>query len=715
MQEESTVTDQNAESTKEKNNIEPVSLEKLITQNTRTFTVVGICNRLSFELEQYNAAGYTVITTFNQDNINNTDQFNAYIKTKKPKGIYKIIERYANNQNENSGYSLNYELLRTLGASDEDSFNKVFYSLGSILIALIMVGSISLIYNSFAISVSERKKQFGLLSSTGATARQRKNSVLFEAFVIASIGIPIGILSGIAGIGTTLYLLKDIMTSFINSEVPLELTLSVSVSAVVIAVIVALATILLSAYIPAKRSKKISPMDAIRQSSDIKLTAKQVKTSKLSRKLFGLEGDLALKNLKRNRRRYRSTVISLFISVVLFISASSFAMYLKNGVTNVYENTEYDLSVYADLNNYDENALKNIYHQILDLNGITQGSFVMNTNGTVKLKKEQVKDEYFKQITEQAAAGSDDTVNVGMIIYSIDHDNFKAYIQNLGLDENEIGPEQAAGIIIDRQHYYNPKEERYSNTSILKNESLQSLDLTWQTEDGTEKEMKITATAYADTAPFGIADFAYGNYMMLIIDEEQRANGFATLSDGWNSSDMYFSAKDPMKSEKDIQSILLQAGMPISNLYNEAEALQDNRNIITIISVFAYGFITLISLITIANVFNTISTNVNLRRREFAMLKSVGMTNRGFNKMLNYECIFYGLKALLYGLPVSIGVTYLIYLSVENGVDLAFYVPIQSILISIFSVFLVVFISMMYSMRKIRRENVLDALKNENL
>lgn len=97
------------------------------------------------------------------------------------------------------------------------------------------------------------------------------------------------------------------------------------------------------------------------------------------------------------------------------------------------------------------------------------------------------------------------------------------------------------------------------------------------------------------------------------------------------------------------------------------------------------------------------------------MLKSVGMTNSSFNKMLNYECVFYGLKALLYGIPASIGVTYLIYKGVENGVDMGFYLPTGSVLISIFSVFIVVFISMMYSMSKIRKENILDGIRNENL
>lgn len=178
---------------------------------------------------------------------------------------------------------------------------------------------------------------------------------------------------------------------------------------------------------------------------------------------------------------------------------------------------------------------------------------------------------------------------------------------------------------------------------------------------------------------------------------------------------MYFKTENPSFIINDIEKILTESGLSTSSIFNIAEQVEDNRNIIAILNVFAYGFIVLMSLITIANVFNTISININLRRREFAMLKSVGITNHGFNKMLNYECIFYGLKALLYGIPGSVLVTYFIYLSIMQGLDTKFYLPINSILISILSVFLVVFISMMYSMRKIRKENILDTLKNENL
>ncbi len=609
-----------------------------------------------------------------------------------------------------------------MGISKDKSFMATLYSLAGILIALIMMGSISLIYNSFAISVSERVKLFGMLSSVGATARQRKNSVYFESLVIAGIGIPIGVVSGIAGIGVTLYLLREQLESILSTDYSLRLSLSVSIISVIIAIALALITIFISASIPAKRCRKISAMDAIRQSKDLKLSAKKVKTSKLTRKLFGMEGDIALKNFKRNRRRYRSTVISLFLSVVLFVSASAFAMYLRDGVENVYENEKYDLAYSTfqdDVTGKQESKLgSDVFQDIMALDGITQGSVIKTISGTTDLPKEFINEVQYKDLVENGIINEQDEAQVSVIIYSVDHDTFTAYLHELGLDEKQFSdPENPTGIIIDQQHYYSHTYKKYRNLKLLKDESLPSFllenyDLK-SMEEIAKLEMKVGA--FADQAPFGVPDYTYSNSFLFIMDDSVRETGYAAMKDKWYVEQMCFAANDPFKVIEDVKEILIANGMPLNGLFNVAEALQSNRNIITIISVFSYGFIILISLITIANVFNTISTNVNLRRREFAMLKSVGITNHSFNKMLNFECIFYGLKALLYGLPVSIGVTFLIYNSMENGVEMGFYLPTQSILISIFSVFLVVFVSMMYSMKKIRHENILDALKNENL
>ncbi|NLX70189.1 MAG: FtsX-like permease family protein, partial [Clostridiales bacterium] len=294
--------------------------EKLVTTGTRKYKVVGICERPSMAIEGFSAPGYTLITVFDDNDLSIKEAVDVYIKLNNPRKAYDAYDILGMDELRYEDYKFNKELLRFMGISQNTSYLTVLYSLGAILIALIMAGSVSFIYNSFSISISQRTKYFGLLSSMGATSQQIRRSVFFEAFVLAAIGIPVGVLSGIAGIGITLHLLRDLFASIITLGAHISMTLSVSTLSVIAAVALAIVTIIISAYIPAWRSSKISPIDAIRQTIDIKLTTRQVRTWKLVRKLFGMEGDLALKNLKRSRKRYRSTVISLFMSIVLFVS-----------------------------------------------------------------------------------------------------------------------------------------------------------------------------------------------------------------------------------------------------------------------------------------------------------------------------------------------------------------------------------------------------------
>ena len=178
---------------------------------------------------------------------------------------------------------------------------------------------------------------------------------------------------------------------------------------------------------------------------------------------------------------------------------------------------------------------------------------------------------------------------------------------------------------------------------------------------------------------------------------------------------LYFKADNHRAVYNKMYSILEEKELPTSRLYDAAENGESMKALMSVVNIFSYGFIILISLIALANVFNTISTNIALRRREFAMLKSMGMTQRGFNKMMNYECLLYGIKGLMYGIPVSFGVTYLIYRSISEGWETKYFVPWYSIVIAVGSVFAVVFATMLYSMRKIKKDNPIDALRNENL
>ena len=220
---------------------------------------------------------------------------------------------------------------------------------------------------------------------------------------------------------------------------------------------------------------------------------------------------------------------------------------------------------------------------------------------------------------------------------------------------------------------------------------------------------KIDIGAKISAAPLGVEDSSNMEliYPMSALSQEY---DYAT-------GNVYMKAKNSETLISNVKEIAKDYGLRYDDscFYNVSEQQQTERNFVVIVNVFSYGFIVLISLISVANVFNTISTNVSLRRRDFAMLRSVGMTSKGMNRMMNYECILYGTKALIFGLPVALAVTFLIYSVILDLVVTSFTLPWIQILIAVISVFIVVGASMLYTMRKIKKDNLIDTLKNENI
>ena len=313
--------------------VEPAGRDTLALGAEKTYKVVGICERPAFE--EATAPGYTVITRW--DGTDTGDNLSVFVTLKQP----RQVRSYAEGVPGSYARVFNDDVLRFMGLSDDAIFNGLLYSVVGILVALIMAGSIFLIYNSFTISLNDRVRQFGILLSVGATRKQLQNSVLFEGLCIGALGIPIGILVGIPGIKLVLSLVSANFGNIMYDTVPL--TLKVSVPVLAAAAAVSMATILISAYIPARKAAGAPVMECIRQTGEVRLSAGMVKTSKLAARILGLEGTLALKNFKRNRRRYRSIVLSLTLSVVLLVTASTFSSHLKRAAEGAVVDSDYDI------------------------------------------------------------------------------------------------------------------------------------------------------------------------------------------------------------------------------------------------------------------------------------------------------------------------------------------------------------------------------------
>ena len=673
--------------------------------DSKSFTVVGFFERPRFE--GFSAPGYTVITKLDKSALKDGDLIDIYLKLNNHGKTYDYASYLA--EHDNIGCCTNDDLLRAYGTSNDNAYNQVFYGLGSILVVLIIIGSVLLINNSFSISVSERTKQFGILSSIGATRKQILKSVLSEGAFIGIIGIPAGIIAGIAGIGVTLFFVDDLFDSVLGQSV--KLTLSVSFPAVAAAAALGALTILISAYIPAKRGARRSAIDSIRQVDDVKIKAKKIKTSRLTEKLFGIEGTLALKNFKRNKKRYRSTVVSLFVSIVLFVSASTFGAALQKGTSSVINDMDFDFSY----NVSNEKNPNEVYSKLKNAAAVTDSARYVSNYLTLNASKNQLSARYADFLDKNHGMGENGEYQLNTALHFIDDTTYSEYLKKLKLNHDEYYDKNNPKVIaINSFGAQDHETNRYLVMDVFNDELPKTLEADyWQESKNDYIKKSVSIGTFAKEAPklvggsirYSFTMFAPESFAPIILDENA----------AWNGTILVFKSSDTQKTAASMNAVLTESGYAVSNLLNVSEIQSRERNIILVINVFSYGFIILISLITMANVFNTISTNISLRRRELAMLRSIGITNRGFNKMMNFECAFYGIKGILYGLPVALFISWFIYTRVNQGVDVPFTPPLLSMAISALSVFLIVFVTMIYSVRKIKKENTIDALKNDNL
>ncbi len=687
--------------------------ETLQFREERTFTVVGFCEQWHFEGGAN--PGYTAFTCASPAALPGTAT-DCYFKLHDAGGTQAFLEEL-----DVSGVSMNRDVLMFMGISGYASFVAVLGGLAAILIALIMFGSVSLIYNAFSISVSERTKQFGLLISVGATKKQIRSSVIYEALLLSAIGIPLGALSGMLGIGITLRLLSG--TAFLEG-----MRLHASVPAIVAACVIALITVLISARIPARRAMRVSAIEAIRQSADVQVKTGREPSYKLTYRLFGLPGVLAMKHFHRNRRRYRATIVSLFMSIVLFISASSFSRYLTDSVTSVFNTSDIDLSVSYRQGAADDPSPETVYQTLTADAGVTAITGVYAQEyATLSVPEASVNTD----LLEHAIEVSGSVCKLNALLMVIDDASFIRCLETQGLDQAMFFEKGAPRALIGSEFYmidYNQKKLVHTGTfrslpeqmgcslfdnaaydaALAESAEPESVDFAAYTY-----ELALLPGAMAGELPFGLNGRESSLQSVLLVYPAGNApEGLRTAEQRIN---YLIQAPDHAAVAERLNASLRELGIRNPYVYDSAQGMENDRSLILVMNVFAYGFITLISLIAVANVFNTISTNIRLRRREFAMLKSVGMTNAGFRSMMNLECLLYGGKALLFGLPVSLFMTWLIHQSIRNGFVSAFYVPVVPVVIAVCSVFLVVFVTMLYAMRKIERDNPIDALKNENL
>lgn len=685
-------------------NSEFVDGEDLTNEGTYTYKIVGIVDRSNFE--SYSASGYTAFTVdVNSDKGN----VNLYVMFNKNKNIIKQSEELAKELNYNGDINYNSTLLALYG---ESTYGNVMSSMGGmmiIMLSLVSIGCIIVIYNSFAISVMERKKEFGLLSSIGATKRQLSHTVFFEAVVVGVIGIILGILGAYIGIGCVILIINNLISDMLEYK----LHLVTNPLFIIIPVIFMIIVIGVSAFIPSRRASKVSPIEAIRQNDDIKINKKKIKTSKFVNKLFGIEGEIALKNIKRNKKKYRVTIVSLFISIVLFISFSSYMNYTLNTASSVMGEVPYDyqISYFGDDPNNDKEALDKI-NEIVKSSDVKEYVSYSVSNLSIignYTYSDEYLDFYKSAYGENGIKALNNLKYQYISIYILDDNSYNKYKKLIGLDKDSV-------ILLNKfkgVSYGNNKRVNY-NIPVINNGNINIKICNFDNDedvDTTKYCNKNIDNIFVTNKSFDlIEEFSYMGDFKLIVnkklydsisDSSTHYTQFNIISDNTNNID---------KLTKDLDKY------SNVNYTNIKEAMRQANNLILVVKILMYGFISLVTLIGVTSVFNTISTSMALRKREFAVLRSIGLTNRGFNKILFFESLFFGMKSLIFAIPVSIGITVLIHYALADMVSIStIIIPWKYIIISIVSVFVIVLLTMMYSTSKIKKHNIIEQIREENI
>ena len=659
--------------------------EHIENTTKKTYKIVGIMQRLS--REDFSSPGYIVIT--HMDKI--PEKIDISVLYKNPKEYEEIAKDICKtfgimSLNE---IDINTELLRFEGVMSE-SMMTVLYTIAGVIIAIIVVSSVFVIRNSFSISVAEKNRQYGMLASIGATSKQIKRNVIFEGMIIGLIAIPLGVILGIVAIMILLQVVNYLLVDMLNN---LSFIYSINPLAIVVSIVISLITIYLSCLIPAIRASKISPIESIRGNKDIKTKAKKLRTSRLTKKIFGIGGVIASKNLKRSKKKYRTTVISLVVSIFIFISLSSI-LNLGTKVTGLY---------YKDFkfNMYVSYGTEEIYEELVKQDNVDNYSYYYQTS--LDFEGMKYASEFGK---DQLNAYGDNMIS--LVAYNNEY--FKNYIKELGLNPEDY---KTVALLQDDEIRYNDDGSKTIDRlyKIKPNDKIEvgRVDKTYN--------ITISKCTADDSKPMG-QEVTYYHDGVIIVSEDfvKEVFGEDVENSSYMLSNLLINSKHPQELENTLNDLIKvntkYTGLEVTN-YDTY--IDQQRRMVLVVKIFLYGFISVITLIGVTNIFNTITTNMILRSKEFAMLKSIGMSKKEFNKMIRLESIMYGAKSLLIGIPLGILGSYGVYKAFAQGVDVGYMIPYPAIIISIVFVFIIVGITMKYSLDKINKQNIIETIRKDNI
>lgn len=652
----------------------------------------------------------------------------SYIKIN---GIYDKFgftkKKRAFNVGENTGF-LNSRLAFSIDKNDLPQVLKLT-AIGIVVFAVIFVSSFAMIYNSFALSVGEQIKYLGMLSSVGATRKQKKKTLYFEGAILGGIGIILGIVLGLL----TTFISQSAMNAKIASIMVgyndnIKYSTHISLWVLCLIVILAALTVFVSIISPVQKAARITAIDAIRKTDEIKRKGK-IRTPFIITKLFGFEGDIAFKNLRRNGRKSRTIIACICICAVLFLSCNYFCETFKEASNLDYEIPyqlmyQYSAESKAQLEkarNYlkTNKRVKRFYSIWEAWYSILRGDINPYDNSRLydmSFQNESIFVDKYKFIATQ---------DITYTAHLIDDEDFNALCKKNGIDYKKYYSPDKDGSIktivingIDRND-----EPIFNNNLLGKTIGCYDID-----SEKTERENKLDENGnqvyfYYKTGCTSIYKFCdsikYDKDNPICNLDSSGVAFYAPkcVYDKYSDDDSFYfdygiETDEPYKVEKELKDYLSENEAE-GDVYNNYNWMMKEKSIISAVQFLSYAFILLITLITVFNIINTMTAQIAGRKKELAMLKSVGMTPKEFKKMLIFESMFYGLFGLLFGVPLSLVINRVVGYIISKDNPIPFSVNIWLYLIACVAVFVIIGLTMIYSLKLIKNNSIIDSLKDD--
>lgn len=661
----------------------------------KEYTIVGILSPKNFLSNSISANAVTCI--------DKTDSFkscNVFVKMASMDNVQGKSQEILKTLSSKPTVKYNNELLRPYFKGINQKVNKGLALAVTFIVLLITVCTIAVIYNTFNISILERISQFGLLRCVGTTPGQIKRIVFKEALILGLIGVPLGLLTGIFAMRIVLY-----VVGLLKFNMLANVSIVVSPLILVLSSIIGFITIFLSAAFPAMQASRISPMEAVKNSRSVKIEKiKKVKKSNLAKAVFGAEGLFASRNLRRNKKRFRITIFSMVISIVLFIVFGSFINYAFK-ITGLQSKGSIDYTLYTP----DSVNSDSIYKDLRNIAAVQNVYKYYNLSFPLTVPDNKINPVYEKLSGKsiQNKDGKKQIQDVTLLSYG--DDNLAELNKNLisgSIDKNSLNKQN--GIMLVQTTKASTKDKRSAAIDVTKYNVGDEIQTPEMDKDNSGAKLKVMAILDK-----GILNEKYNERegILLITTEEV----FKKVTGIKDSSAFLITAKPDVSHTKITNYLSSLKYKNPGYFYNDsaAEAAQ-NRNDAISVSIFLYGFIGVIILIGCLNIENTISTNIILRTKEFAVLKAVGMTDGAIKKMIILEGVFYGLMAAFYGGVIGTGLYYVLFKILIQVQEVEWVMPWANIIISIIGAIAAALISSILPMKKISSRGIVENLSIDN-